>query len=58
MQDPFPFSDAMTDQMLEWVRSRIATGPDPKHGAQSPQVLDAAMGGTITKKRYRRKTCF
>ena len=36
--------------MLEWVRGRIGEGPNPKHGAQSPETLDAAMGESITGK--------
>ena len=49
MTDPFPFSAQATSDMLEWVKARIRQGPDPKHGAQSADVLDTAMGGTITE---------
>ncbi len=45
---PFPFPVAAVDAMLDWVRDRIQQGPNPKHGAQSPETLDAAMGGSIT----------
>ena len=50
MKDPesFPFPSAATDTMLGWVREHIRQGPDPKHGAQSPELLDRGMGGTIT----------
>ncbi len=45
---PFPFPVAAIDAMLEWVRDRIREGPNPKHGAQSSETLDAAMGESIT----------
>ena len=49
MNDPFPFDQTTTDGMLDWVRQRIKTGPDPKHGAQSISALDEKMKGAITK---------
>ena len=33
--------------MLNWARDRIIAGPDPKNGAKSFEVLDAALGHAI-----------
>ena len=45
---PFPFDEAMVTAMLDWTRSRILGGPDPKHGAQSFDALEPQLGGSVT----------
>ena len=45
---PFPFPSVAVDAMLDWVRDRIRRGPNPKHGAQSPETLDLTMREAIT----------
>lgn len=47
--DPFPFPAKATDAMLRWTAERIADGPDPRHGAQTFDVLEAVLGGSITR---------
>ncbi len=49
MREPFPFPPGATQQMLDWAKARIEHGPDPKHGAQSAEALDAQMAGAITE---------
>lgn len=44
---PFPFSTSDTQTLLNWTAERIATGPDPKHGAQSFAALEPVLGGSI-----------
>lgn len=44
----FPSDPEALDQMLAWARARILDGPDPKAGAQAPEVIEAALGQTIT----------
>lgn len=46
--EPFPFPSAVVSDILNWTRERIETGPDPKHGAQTKDVLDPVLGGSIT----------
>ena len=46
--DPFPFAEGATREMLNWVQERIRKGPDPKHGAQSVLSLNAKLSGSIT----------
>lgn len=46
----FPFDPEATEAILHWTKDRIATGPDPKHGAQDKSVLDSSMGGSISDK--------
>lgn len=45
---PFPIDEGVLDNILNWTRERILKGPDPRNGAQSPAVLEAAMGEAIT----------
>lgn len=48
MNDPFPFAETTTGQIMEWTAQRIADGPDPKHGAQAFAALEPILGGSIT----------
>ncbi|WP_424928353.1 pyridoxal phosphate-dependent decarboxylase family protein [Amaricoccus tamworthensis] len=47
--DPFPFSEDITREMLDWTAMRIADGPDPTHGAQAFAALETVLGGSITE---------
>ncbi|SIO06610.1 pyridoxal phosphate-dependent decarboxylase family protein [Vannielia litorea] len=49
MTGPFPFPPAATEEILGWTSRRIASGPDPKHGAQAHAALDPVLGGSITE---------
>ena len=40
----FPADEAALDSILSWTRERILSGPDPRNGAQSQAVLEAALG--------------
>lgn len=42
-QDP-----AMLEQMLDWARIRVESGPDPRHGARSHDYFESELGETIT----------
>ncbi|MEM6939955.1 MAG: aminotransferase class I/II-fold pyridoxal phosphate-dependent enzyme [Pseudomonadota bacterium] len=55
---PFPFAPAATRALLEWTSKRIAEGPDPRHGAQSPAALDARLGGAITPEGFAPEAAF
>ena len=44
----FPADEAVLDNILDWTRSRILDGPDPRNGARSQDVLEAALGEAIT----------
>lgn len=35
--------------MMDWTEQHILQGPDPKHGAQSFETLEAQLGGAITE---------
>ena len=45
---PFPSDEVALDTILGWTRERIVSGPDPRNGAQSQEVLEAALGQSIT----------
>ena len=45
---PFTVDEAALDSILSWTRERILSGPDPRNGAQSQAVLEAALGNAIT----------
>ncbi len=46
--DGFPSDPDSLNRILEWTRTRILQGPDPRNGAQTPAALDAKIGGSIT----------
>ncbi|MCB2116292.1 MAG: aminotransferase class V-fold PLP-dependent enzyme [Rhodobacteraceae bacterium] len=46
--EAFPFPAGATEAMLDWTGTRIAHGPDPKHGAQSFAALEPVLGHSIT----------
>ena len=45
---PFPTDEPALDKILSWTRERIIHGPDPRSGAKSKAVLEAALGDAIT----------
>ena len=45
---PFPADELALDKILTWIRERILQGPDPRNGAKSQAVLEAALGDAIT----------
>ena len=45
----FPFGTDSVQDILAWTQHRIASGPDPLHGAQSFDALEPILGGSITK---------
>ena len=47
-QTPFPADEHALDKILSWTRERIIKGPDPRSGAKSQAVLEAALGDAIT----------
>jgi len=47
--DIFFGSDDTLETMFEWAKTRIRSGPNPKHGATTPEILSAAMGQTIVE---------
>jgi glutamate/tyrosine decarboxylase-like PLP-dependent enzyme len=46
-QTPFPFAPEATEAILRWTGTRIAEGPDPKHGAQAFAALEPVLGRSI-----------
>ncbi|KIN61129.1 L-2,4-diaminobutyrate decarboxylase [Sulfitobacter noctilucae] len=45
---PFPTDPTALEHMLDWARTRITEGPDPRNGAQSFAALDDRLGHSIT----------
>ena len=49
MKNPFPLDKAALDGMFSWAREHISSGPDPRNGAQTYEVLKEALSGAITE---------
>ena len=46
----FLISNSSLEEMLNWAKKRIVSGPDPISGAKKKEFLDKELGNTITKK--------
>ncbi|MEM1152279.1 MAG: aminotransferase class V-fold PLP-dependent enzyme [Pseudomonadota bacterium] len=54
----FPFGTDSVHDILAWTEDRIASGPDPSHGAQSFEELEPILGGSITQGGLGAETAF
>ena len=46
----FLINNSSLEEMLNWAKKRIVSGPDPISGAKKKEFLDKELGNTITKK--------